>query len=51
MIRNTFLNSDFIPLDFAALCKKNAGTDFIEIDSNSSQVIYQLAKVSLSKRV
>lgn len=44
MIRNTFLNSDFVPLDFSAFCKKNADADFIEIDSNSSQSIYQLAK-------
>ena len=42
MIRNTFLERDYITTNFTSLCiQKNAG-DFIEINTASLQPIYQL---------
>ncbi|HEY5122756.1 MAG TPA: hypothetical protein VIK14_03390 [Ignavibacteria bacterium] len=42
IIRNTYLKRDYITTNFSSLCNQNKGIDFMEINTNSSQPIYQL---------
>jgi hypothetical protein len=42
IIRNTFLKRDYITTNLSSLCNQNKSNDYLEININSSQPVYQL---------
>ena len=42
IIRNTFIKSDYITTNFTSICSQNRSTDGIEVNTISSETIYQL---------